>query len=606
MDNQNLPNVPVPGPTPEPSAPVPTAPENFAPGGAPPVQPFAADAAYTVQEAGNPQGQAPYYAAQPVPGADGAPAPTGNAPPASGGFAPPPSAYPPGAQGVYPGYPAPVGPPPKKKRKGLIIGLAAGLAAVLLLGTVATVAVRMLLPATTVMSAVSKTFNALQTEQENNLSALGISQAFEMLETSPAEQEIYLELPESGLLPGRMGARATVQSDLPGRKLLADIDVEQSGLSLFTGTFAANDDLLSFSAPVFFRGSYGLHTETLGEDWNRSALRDMLGLDIPDDLSFNLFDMADTSSVLTDESTAKISEIVKTASGDVTVKSGAKGPATVNGEILNCRLYTVTLPKSSAQEALRGIVDVVLNDENYRKSMEESTELASMAGGYTSVDEMIDEMTDVYGELADSLQSDITANVWVAGGYMRRAELSLAMNLQNEDYNVAVAAEFGTKEQMGGALTVGVSINDQTLQMVRTNTVLEKAGPYSSGTQMYLQDGEGAPKETVLDMKLEYDPGAERDNFRLRLVAGVDSDFALDVRGTVSIDSSKKSIDADFDKIEIDTYYSTTSLKGSYRLVPLDGGGLAMPEPKLLTDMSESGLEDLMSEIEESVYSLTW
>ena len=69
MDNQNLPNVPVPGPTPAPAAP-----EDFAPPGAPPVQPFAADTAYTAQAAaGNPQ--APYNTAQPVQGAGGAPLP---------------------------------------------------------------------------------------------------------------------------------------------------------------------------------------------------------------------------------------------------------------------------------------------------------------------------------------------------------------------------------------------------------------------------------------------------------------------------------------------------------------------------------------------------
>ena len=329
----------------------------------------------------------------------------------------------------------------KKNRKPLLIGICAGVVAVIILAVV-------LLggffsgPEGKILQAVNKSVRAYQ--QTEALSRF--HQQKEGDEYLPAHHSVAVkleQLPDVPMLEG-MGLNVETDTDVEGRMLdmtvtpqLSSVDFMQLRLQLNgTTLYAAVPELLSHRV-------YSMDTKQVAKTLEN------LGMPLDGDLAgfgFDLFELLDILRTQGQIDTAALADAAAQLGKALEAEKLGKEDITVDGVAKNCEAYLLTIP----QDALAGFLDAFQTTQ--KLSAQELADRLTQAMGLPSetvADSSLGELQDVLEKLGD-----IRLKIALCDGYVAAVSYEGTYEDEDEGIPLSLSALFGGSREYADHLSV--------------------------------------------------------------------------------------------------------------------------------------------------------
>lgn len=396
-----------------------------------------------------------------------------------------------------------------------------------------------------------------------------------------------------------LGMRVDADYDQKGRKMDAEIAAFWDGEDLAVFQMLVDGGDMLFASPQFTKGeAYGVNTETLGKDlvrlgaWSKEVDIEKIG--------FNLFDLMDkalSSQEQAKEAQAAMGDAYKQLFDAVQVEKGGKQKVEVNGKSLDATLYHVVVPEDAMKDYINAWEDAMKLVDAQAVSREI---LLAMGFDKGTVDNMLSgaDVSDVYSQMADTLKQavktlgDLELEVYVSGGYVSAVEYSDRV----QGAKVEVGLYLGGGENYVDDLSLEVVLNGQKLTIQSTGDHAAKSGVFTDETTLRVDSNR-------LTSELRYQPKADNNNFEWELK--VDNTASLSMEGQLT--ATKNSIDLKLDDLSVKAAGSKLlSLEASYYLGPCKGMTVSLSNPKLLSDMDEDDLQDLIADIADNAEDWTY
>ena len=484
---------------------------------------------------------------------------------------------------------------------GIIIGaVAAGIAVLaLVFGLIVPRVVRAVSPRAYLTACAGKTSALYGTEMLKNSKNMGLQAIYESAKSDRMQVQMGVKLRDYADQQELEGAGFTVtsQMDLKKREAAYDIGVEYANVTLGNVQLYMKNDLLALGSPQFTEGKfYGIHTETLGKDilaaeWGKMA-------DVDANMSFNYFDMMERlSKDPKDFLSAKTYAALSKASADLLkkseVKSAGKADKTVNGSKLNLKMYTIGLEAEDVANYLTECVELVLNDPNL-----EETFAATMAPSMAVSGDMEDPFTEMKEDILDEMDADEIAeslpeimelSVGIYDGRIALAELSM----RQDDEELVISAELGTKDTVSNALTLAARMDGQQLVFTNKNET-GKDGIYSTQNELKMDDTQ------LFICNAEWNSKAKEDNLKfMMMLFSSNGPVILQMEnGTMTVDSKKLSISSD--RLNLIAAGDQIGVSFDYAISKADKFAFDGSNAQIITDMSMDDLEDAAYDIQKN------
>lgn len=490
----------------------------------------------------------------------------------------------------------------RKHSAGIVIGLIAAAVAVIAAFVIFVVPMVMqsLSPKAYLSACAANTMSAYAKELDAAGKKIGIQPLYDAAKSSRMESSMSAQLQS---VPGTSddnplsgaGFRMNAMIDLKGREAAYEASLQYGSAALGTAQVYLKDDLIALGSPEFTGGKfYGVHTETLGADilstdWGAAA-------DIPKTFRFNYFDMLDMYMNPKDWLSAKTYAALAKESAelldDAEIEKSGESNQTVNGETEKLKMYTVYLDGDDVAEYITNCTRLVLNDEQLPAALEPMF-LAAAAEASMTPDELFAQMKEEIlfqldaDQLEASLPETLTLELGTRGKQIASAELKFRMY---ED-RISVGAELGTKDSLIDALTITIRNGDERMSLSSRGSHMPKDGKFTDTTSLMMNT------ETLFQMNTSLDTKAKSDNFSFLLtMPGAYDIMSLDASGSVAVDSNK--LTADLSRVAMTVDGETLAFSAEYAFGKGAGPAFSGADAQIITDMSESDLEDLMYDIE--------
>ncbi len=490
----------------------------------------------------------------------------------------------------------------RKHSAGIVIGLIAAAVAVIaaLVIFVVPMVMQSLSPKAYLSACAANTMSAYAKELDAAGKKIGIQPLYDAAKSSRMESSMSAQLQS---VPGTSddnplsgaGFRMNAMIDLKGREAAYETALQYGSATLGSAQVYLKDDLIALGSPEFTGGKfYGVHTETLGadilsSDWGAMA-------DVPETLRFNYFDMLDMYMNPKDWLSAKTYAALAKESAelldDAEIEKSGESNQTVNGETEKLKMYTVYLDGDDVAEYITDCTRLVLNDEQLPAALEPMF-LAAAAETSMTPDELFAQMKEEIlfqldaDQLEASLPETLTLELGTRGKQIASAELKFRMY---ED-RISVGAELGTKDSLIDALTITIRNGDERMSLSSRGSHMPKDGKFTDTTSLMMNT------ETLFQMNTSLDTKAKSDNFSFLLtMPGAYDIMSLDASGSVAVDSNK--LTADLSRVAMTVDGETLAFSAEYAFGKGAGPAFSGADAQIITDMSESDLEDLMYDIE--------
>ena len=490
----------------------------------------------------------------------------------------------------------------RKHSAGIVIGLIAAAVAVIaaLVIFVVPMVMQSLSPKAYLSACAANTMSAYAKELDAAGKKIGIQPLYDAAKSSRMESSMSAQLQS---VPGTSddnplsgaGFRMNAMIDLKGREAAYETALQYGSATLGSAQVYLKDDLIALGSPEFTGGKfYGVHTETLGadilsSDWGAMA-------DVPETLRFNYFDMLDMYMNPKDWLSAKTYAALAKESAelldDAEIEKSGESNQTVNGETEKLKMYTVYLDGDDVAEYITNCTRLVLNDEQLPAALEPMF-LAAAAEASMTPDELFAQMKEEIlfqldaDQLEASLPETLTLELGTRGKQIASAELKFRMY---ED-RISVGAELGTKDSLIDALTITIRNGDERMSLSSRGSHMPKDGKFTDTTSLMMNT------ETLFQMNTSLDTKAKSDNFSFLLtMPGAYDIMSLDASGSVAVDSNK--LTADLSRVAMTVDGETLAFSADYAFGKGAGPAFSGADAQIITDMSESDLEDLMYDIE--------
>ncbi len=390
-----------------------------------------------------------------------------------------------------------------------------------------------------------------------------------------------------------IGIRMNADYDQKGRKMDFDMAAFWDDEDLASIQMLVDGGRMTFSSPEFTKGdAYGFSTETLGADL------DKLGADGGDvdlkKIGFNLFDLMEKATPPA-EQTKEMKDAVADANKQlfdaVEVEKSGKKSIEVNGKNMDATLYNVVIPEDAMKDYVNALEDVMkmVDTEDMMKDI-----LQSMGFDKSTVNEILSDMgsTDVYGELAAILKQgvkelgDLELEVYVSGGYV----CAVSFDYRASGTKVEIELFLGGGDNYVDDLSLEISAGGEKLTIESNGDHSAKSGVFTDETTIRL----GSDRVTS---ELRWEPKASNGNFEWEL--GISNAASLQMEGQLT--TTKNSVDLQLDNLSVKAAGTKLiSLSAGYYLGPCEGMKVSHSSPKLLSDMDEDDLEDLVYDLQDN------
>ena len=192
-------------------------------------------------------------------------------------------------------------------------------------------------------------------------------------------------------------------TDSANKQAKYDLKVGSSGFYMDLGSIVTDDQMLYISAPLVFQDEvYSLDLENFAEDFSNSAWADLLGVEIPENYSDSLFELAEMED--DKELEQELSEIF--SNFDHQLEAAAeysfikeKKDFRIGEKNVSCSGVRVTIPQNVYNEAIEEFKNEILASAAYSEFIAGCHDMQSYygdAGDFkTEADETIEELMSI-------------------------------------------------------------------------------------------------------------------------------------------------------------------------------------------------------------------
>ncbi|MBS7225797.1 MAG: hypothetical protein KH050_10765 [Clostridiaceae bacterium] len=277
---------------------------------------------------------------------------------------------------------------------------------------------------------------------------------------------------------------------------------------------------------------------------------------------------------------------------DAEIEKSGESNQTVNGETEKLKMYTVYLDGDDVAEYITDCTRLVLNDEQLPAALEPMF-LAAAAEASMTPDELFAQMKEeiLFQLDADQLEANLPETLTLELGTRGKQIASAELKFRMYEDRISVGAELGTKDSLIDALTITIRNGDERMSLSSRGSHMPKDGKFTDTTSLMMNT------ETLFQMNTSLDTKAKSDNFSFLLtMPGAYDIMSLDASGSVAVDSNK--LTADLSRVAMTVDGETLAFSADYAFGKGAGPAFSGADAQIITDMSESDLEDLMYDIE--------
>lgn len=475
-----------------------------------------------------------------------------------------------------------------KKKTGLIIGAAvAAAAAIALLAAVAGGVFAT--PKQKLERAVVKSLAAYAQAE----AALGLPDLGRLAEERSVSQRMSLRV--TGLdtamtgydLSAMEGLSLRFQSDLEAadRRLGMELSAFWDDRELLDVQLAADDAEVCLTSPQLTGGdSYGVNTETLGEDLRRIGIQNAGGV------SFNFFDMVD--AIAPEGGAEEIEQTVKEANKAllhaVQVERNGKETIYVNQVKTRTDVYRVTVTKQAMKDYVNTVAGALFGGDCvtlYREMCRTVGVPEDVLGDFDPYDDLAESL----GEFLDEL-GDVELTAHVGGGYVSAVIYGDGV----ADSGAHLALYLGGGGEYVDNLRLEVDAQGHKIVIDSSGDHGCKGGVFTDETTIR------GPFSTVTS-ELRYEPGKPQDNLSWDLI--VPGAGSLEMAGQLT--GSGESVDLRLDELCLKVLgMELCSVELDYYVGPYGGQSVTVRNPKLIGEMD--GLELMLAALNLQTNARIW
>lgn len=396
--------------------------------------------------------------------------------------------------------------PRKKKKTGLIIGIAVAVLLVLLIVPCFLIT-RMILgrkgPEYQVRQGMANMAEEMEAYTCSISEDLGLEAFNKLKSTKPVHTDIDLSFTSSAMPGGldNIGIGVDAVTDRRNEKAKYDISVGTYGFNMEVGSIVAAGNTLYFTVPLVFEDeAYSVELTHLGRDFNRSAWSDLLDTKLPEDSSYTLFEYSDTMDELREadmdaelaELLMKYNVMVEGASQYRTISE--KKAFQIGGKTVNCSGVRLTVEKDAYNDMLRSLRKDILSSDFYADFLTGYlTGNTSYAGDIDDLREEADQM--VGSILSMRLKQDYVLDFYLDGrgrivNISTPADIAVSSKELDVDALFAVDISFTgverTLDEIEGGIYVKAGSQVAYLGISRQASVTDKI--YREDISLTLQD----------------------------------------------------------------------------------------------------------------------
>ena len=275
----------------------------------------------------------------------------------------------------------------KKSKAGLVIGIIAAVAVVLVIA-IAVLLSQSLFGGGSASKKIQKGFANMAKEMEAYTCSvsdeLGSDAIEELFKKKPSHinGELSLTDPESSQ---NVKVSIDAVTDLKNKQGKYNLQAGMMGINVDAGTIVADNNTLYVSSPVFLRdNTYAIETTDLGKKFNDSVWAELMETELEDDLSFELFEENDKDNdanaafaEVISKSLKKYDKSLKKATQYKTL--GEKKEFTIGGKAVSCGGVAMIVEKDAFNEMMAGMKEDILASEEYAAFAEGFASLSSDA-----------------------------------------------------------------------------------------------------------------------------------------------------------------------------------------------------------------------------------
>ena len=263
----------------------------------------------------------------------------------------------------------------KKSKAGLVIGIIAAVAVVLVIA-IAVLLSQSLFGGGSGAKKVQKGFANMAKEMEAYTCSvsdeLGSDAIEELFKKKPSHinGELSLTDPESSQ---NIKISLDAVTDLKNKQGKYNLQGGMMGINIDAGTIVADNNTIYVSSPVFLRdNTYAIETTDLGKKFNDSVWAELMETELEDDLSFELFEENDKDK--DNDANAAFAEVISKSlkKYDKSLKKatqyktlGEKKEFNIGGKAVSCGGVGMVVEKDAFNEMMEGMKEDILASEEY-------------------------------------------------------------------------------------------------------------------------------------------------------------------------------------------------------------------------------------------------
>lgn len=496
---------------------------------------------------------------------------------------------------------------PKKGKAGIIIGIIAALAAVLIIGIVA-VAVRNL-SSKNPEDMLKAGMDNISEEMKAYTTSISDKIDFKALSERISEQPSHVNLDASFSLPSEDIENVSVEldgvSDAKNKQGNCSISAGTAGFNMSIADITVDDTVIYLNIPMLSDDVYSLDFATFVEDYNNSAWRELIGEEMPEDYSEAILegvtsgaDLSELEQELIDKLSQRVSEIKETIQY---AKLKEKKEFEVRGKTAQCSGITITIAKDDANAFLAGIKNDIMESDYYLETIEKSfADYVDEDADYDSYKDEIDEVTETL--LGMQLDEDLVINLYFdkEGRILQimcdRADMS-------GDYGYfEFTADFEGEERTLDDVSIDIIFGSDDgeelgISLTRTAEVTDENYSDNIGIDFYSDDSDD---DLELNFWNDWTYSDNSFDFGITMDVGYDS-FGITGNGAFTDITKGEGYMLDFDNLTVSAGGDELIMTGSLSVEPFDGD-IEIPENSVkVFDMTQ---DDIYGLIYDALYDI--
>ncbi len=489
---------------------------------------------------------------------------------------------------------------PKKSKAGIIIGIIAALAAVLIIGIVVVAVGKF--GSKNPEDMLKAGMDNMSEEMKAYTTSISDKIDFKALSKRISEQPSHVNFDVSFSLPSEDIKNVSIEldgvSDVKNKQGNCSISAGAAGINMSIADITVDDTVIYLDVPMLSDDVYSIDGATFVEDYNNSAWSELIGEEIPEDYGAAIFEKAASGASFSKSEQELISKLSQRMSGIKETMQYAKikekKEFEVRGKTVKCSGITITIAKDDANAFLEGIKNDIMESDYYLETIEKS--IADYVGEDADYDSYKDEIDEVMETLLGmQLEEDFVINVYFdkEGRILQimcdRADMSenygyfeFTADFEGEERtldDVSIDIIFGSDdgEELGISLTRSAEVTDEN---------------YSDDIDIDLYS-DGSDDDLGLTFWNDWTYSDDSFDFGIKMEADYDS-IEITGNGAFTDITKGESYTLDLDNLTLSADGEELILTGSLLVEPFDGD-IEIPESSVkVFDMTKDDIYGLI------------